>query len=87
MGLYTNILGHEVKMNNLMAEAVRRVRKLEPGQYIANNSDHCVTFSREEVASIVYCMAGCLTGEQRNFCLGELMAWLQLSGEGHLTFG
>lgn len=89
MGLYANILGHEVKMNNLMAEAVRQVRKLEPGQYIADDCDNCATFSRKEVAVIINHMVRSLVAikKQRDYCLGELIAWFQLSEEEDLTFG
>ena len=89
MGIYANILGHEVKMNNLMAEAVRQVRKLEPEQYIADDSDHCATFSRKEIAVVINHMVLNLvaTKKQRDYCLGELIAWFQLSEEEDLTFG
>lgn len=87
MGIYANILGDEVKMDNLMAEATRIVLKKQGAPYLAD-SDGCVELTYEEVAMVLHAMTFIQVerGDDRShFGAGKLMAWLQLIGDNSAT--
>lgn len=78
MGMYADVCGTEIKIDNHLAECIRTVRGLEPTAYLSD--DGMLDLERPEVVRVVSIMA------PHHHAIGLLRKWLATTVEDSLFF-